>query len=57
MDKNKDFVLKVNGKEIPMNSFVKNVLNNVINGLVDSLDKVPEPREKIEIRIENKGEK
>ncbi len=57
MDKNKDIVLKVNGKEIPMNSFVKNVLNNVINGLVDSLDKVPEPREKIEIRIENKGEK
>lgn len=50
----KKFVLKVNDKEIPTNLFVKNMFINVINGLVDSLDKIPEGKEKIEILVENK---
>ena len=44
--------LIINGQEIPLNPFVKNVFTNVINGLVDSLDKVPEDKKKIEITIE-----
>jgi hypothetical protein len=44
--------LKVNGKEIPLNPFVTNVFNNVVGGLVDALDKVPEVRKQIEVRIE-----
>jgi hypothetical protein len=45
-------ILKVNGSDVPMNPFVKNVFENVIGGLVDSLDKIPEDKEKIEIIIE-----
>ena len=48
----KKVVLKVNGKEISLNSFVTEVFFNVVDGLVESLDKVPEDRETIEIRIE-----
>jgi hypothetical protein len=44
--------LRVNGREIPINPFVTGVFANVIDGLLDSLDQVPEPREKIEILIE-----
>ena len=51
----KTLILKVDGKEIPTNLFVRGVFMNVVNGLVDSLDKVPQGREKIEILIENKG--
>jgi hypothetical protein len=51
----KKFVLKVNDKEIPANPFVQELFINVINGLVDSLDKIPEGKEKIEILVENKG--
>ena len=48
----KKVTLKVNGRDIPLNPFVKTVFAKVINGLVDSLDKVPEDRNKIEIIIE-----
>jgi hypothetical protein len=48
----KKVTLIINGQEIPLNPFVKNVFTNVINGLVDSLDKVPEDKKKIEITIE-----
>lgn len=44
--------LKVNGRDVPLNPFVKTVFSKVINGLVDSLDKVPEDKSKIEIIIE-----
>ena len=44
--------LKVNDRDIPLNPFVTELFSNVIEGLVDSLDKVPEPRDKIEILIE-----
>lgn len=58
MDKmDKKASLMVNGREIPLNPFVKNVFANVVNGLVDSLDKVPEDKKKIEITIEWEAKK
>lgn len=51
----KKIVLKVDEHEIPMNPFVQELFINVINGLVDSLDKIPVGKEKIEILVENKG--
>jgi hypothetical protein len=42
----------INDRDIPLNPFVTGLFSNVIEGLVDSLDKVPEPRDKIEILIE-----
>lgn len=51
----KKLLLKVNGKEIPTNPFVQEVFINVINGLVDSLNKIPEDKDKVEITVENKG--
>jgi len=53
----KKIVLKVDGKEIPTNPFVQDVFINVINGILDCLNKVPQGKEKIEIRIENIGGK
>ncbi|MGE5341830.1 MAG: hypothetical protein ACM3SY_10170 [Candidatus Omnitrophota bacterium] len=44
--------LKVNGIEIPLNAFVTRVFFHVINGLVDSLDKIPDEKKKIEITID-----
>jgi hypothetical protein len=44
--------LKVNDRDIPLNPFVTEIFSNVIEGLVDSLDKIPDPRNKIEILIE-----
>lgn len=49
--------LKVDGKEIPLNAFVTEVFSNVINGLVDSLDKIPDDKKVIEIRIEKEEKK
>lgn len=49
---NKNVSLKINGQDIPLNAFVKEVVANVVNGVVDSLDKIPGEREKIEIIIE-----
>jgi molybdopterin-guanine dinucleotide biosynthesis adapter protein len=46
--------LKVDGKEIPLNPFVRGFLNNVIKGMVASL-KGCEAAERIEIHIEGKG--
>ena len=48
----KKISLKVNGRDIPLNPFVENVFSKVIYGLVDSLDKIPEEKNKIEIIIE-----
>ena len=51
---NKKIILKINGQEIPLNLFVKSIFFNVINGMVDSLDKIPEKKETIEILIEKR---
>ena len=48
----KNIVLKVNDVEISLNPFVKQVFENVTGALVDSLDKIPEDKKKIEILIE-----
>jgi hypothetical protein len=47
--------LKVNSREIPLNAFVKNVISKVVEGMVDSLDKIPEERTRIEIIIEKES--
>ena len=44
-------ILKINDREIPLNPFVESVLMNVIMGMIDSLDKIPQEKEKIEIWI------
>jgi hypothetical protein len=46
----KNIELKVNGQKITLNRFVETVFNNVIMGLVDSLDKIPEVKT-IDIQI------
>jgi hypothetical protein len=53
----KKITLKVNDREIPLNPFVTGLFLNVINGLVDSLNKVPEGKNKIELIIEQEGNK
>ena len=50
----KNINLTINGKDIPMNAFVKKIFLNTISGIIDSLDKLPERKEKIEISIFNK---
>ncbi len=52
MNKQKNVFLKVNGQTIPLNPFVTDVFYNVIYGLVETLDKTPETKDKIEITIE-----
>lgn len=44
-----DLIMKVNGQDIPMNPFVREVFRRVCGGLVDSLDRLPEKKERIEI--------
>lgn len=53
----KKITLKVNDRDIPLNPFVTNVFFNVINGLVDSLDKIPEKKNKIELIIQKEENK
>jgi len=48
----KKIILKVNDQEIPLNPFVTDVFLNVINGLVNSLNKVPEQKNKIQVIIQ-----
>ncbi len=51
----RNITLKINGQEVVMQYFVKDIFMNIINGMIDSLDKVPVDRDrKIEIKIENK---
>jgi hypothetical protein len=53
--KPKNVSVKVNNREIPLNAFVKKVVSNVVEGLVDSLDKIPDERTRIEIIIEKEA--
>ena len=51
----KKITLKINDKEVMMNHFVNDIFINVINGLIDSINKVPVDRDRnVEIKIENK---
>ncbi len=49
--------LKVNGLEIPLNPFVRTMVANVVDGLVESLDKIPPKKQKIELVIEEEETK
>ena len=49
--------LSINNKDVPMNPFVKRTFSNVIEGLVSSLDKLPEKINKIEITNNNEESK
>jgi len=44
--------LNINGKDIPMNPFVKKTFVKVVEGLVDSLDKLPDDIKQIKINID-----
>lgn len=47
-----DIVLKVDGKNIPMNPFVKNVLRGIIGGFVKTLKNIPKDYKRVEITVE-----
>ncbi len=47
--------LKVNGQDIPLNPFVKDIITNVLKGVVESLDKIPGKPDKIEVKIEEEA--
>lgn len=44
--------LKINGRDIALNPFVRKIIGNVLLGAVQSLDKVPQPWERIEIVLQ-----
>jgi len=44
--------IKVNGRAIALNPFVQKIIGNVVLGAVKSLDKVPQPMEKVEITVQ-----
>ena len=44
--------LKVNGRTIAMNPFVRRIIGNVLLGAVGSLDRVPQPRKKMVITLQ-----
>jgi hypothetical protein len=44
--------LKVDGKEIPLNDFVSNILNGTITGAVGSLKGIKSDWKKIEIELQ-----
>ncbi len=46
-----DVKLVVDGREVPLNPFVKNVLSSVIEGLLKALKGIPERYTSVEIRI------
>jgi hypothetical protein len=44
--------LKVNDQDIALNPFVRKFLGNILLGAVQSLDKIPQPLERIEITMQ-----
>lgn len=44
--------LQVNGENIPLNPFVRDMVRNVVRGIVNSLDKIPDDIRTIEVKIE-----
>jgi hypothetical protein len=50
-EKERSIMLKVGDQKIHMNPFVDTVFINIIDGLVKSLDKIPEDKSRIEIVI------
>lgn len=50
----KKALLQVNGKRIPLNPFVQNIIAQTITGMVDSLDKDSPSLDTIELMVRNK---
>ncbi len=50
----KKALLEVNGKRIPLNPFVQNIIAKTVTGMVDSLDKDSEDIDTIKILVRNK---
>lgn len=48
--------LKVNGRVIALNPFVKKIFVNLVLGVVQALDKIPQPMETIEITLQPEKE-
>ncbi len=44
--------IKVNDKTIALNPFVRRIISNVVLAAVGSLDKIPQPWNKIEISLQ-----
>ncbi len=49
---NNKIELKVNGRTIAMNPFVRKIVSHVVLGAVQSLDKIPQPWKKIVITLQ-----
>lgn len=49
--------LKINGKGVRLNPFVQKAFLGVITGFIQSLDDIPRPLSKIEIKISPKAPK
>jgi hypothetical protein len=43
--------IKVNGRAVALNPFVRRIISNVVLGAVASLDRIPQPWKKIEITL------
>ena len=50
-NKERQISVKVGDRVIPMNPFVDTVFINIIDGLLNSLDKIPQDKNRIEIVI------
>ncbi len=48
--------LKVNGRVIALNPFVKKIFINLVLGAIQALDKIPQPMETIEITLQPEKE-
>jgi hypothetical protein len=49
---NNKIELKINGRVIAMNPFVRKIISQVVLGAVQSLDKIPQPWKKIVITLQ-----
>ena len=48
---NNKIELKVNGRVIAMNPFVRKIVSQIVLGAVQSLDRIPQPWKKIAITL------
>lgn len=55
-DKNFQTEIKVNGKKLPLNHFIQEIVANTIVGLLKTLKEVEVPEESIEIKIKKMKE-
>ena len=45
-------ILKVNGRQVGLNTFVQGLIWHLLNGVVDSLDRIERPVKRIEVVTE-----